>query len=133
MHLMLEPLRKYAVFVGRARRSEYWLFLLFEFVLQCIPMLLISGLEAEDASGARLPGLVLAVAILLALIAPTVAVGVRRLHDTGRSGWWLLLPFLPLLGTLVLLVFLALPGTRGPNRYGLDPKGDGEQPMTAAA
>jgi uncharacterized membrane protein YhaH (DUF805 family) len=64
----------------------------------------------------------LSVVIGLALLIPSIAVGVRRLHDTNRSGWWLLIAFVPVLGELVLLVFLVLPGPVGPNTYGEDPK-----------
>ena len=67
-------------------------------------------------------GLILYLVVGLALIIPSLAVAVRRLHDTNRSGWWVLIALLPVLGALVLLVFMVLPGTVGPNSYGEDPK-----------
>jgi uncharacterized membrane protein YhaH (DUF805 family) len=101
-------LRKYADFSGRASRSEYWWFILFTLIVATIAASL-------DASGGVL------VVAWLALVIPSLAVGVRRLHDTERSGWWLLIYFIPLVGWLVLLVFLASRGDSGPNRYGAPP------------
>ena len=99
-------LSNYAVFEGRASRSEYWWFQLFV-LLAAGPLSILS----EWASG---------VAGLL-LFLPSLAVAVRRLHDTDRSGWWILLYFLPLLGALVLLFFYVTRGTEGRNRFGPDP------------
>lgn len=96
---------KYATFEGRARRSEYWWFALFNFLvgtlLGWIP--------------------VLGWLICLALLLPGIAVCVRRLHDTGRSGWWLLLVLIPIVN-LVLIFFYALDSTPGTNEYGANPK-----------
>lgn len=92
---------KYFTFSGRASRSEYWFFALLGFIIGLIP-------------GLNLLGLVLFI--------PSLAVTVRRLHDTDRSGWWMLLALIPLIGGIVLLVFMCLEGTRGPNRFGADPK-----------
>ena len=111
MDLMLQPLRKYADFKGRARRAEYWLFIL----LQTVAYLLAIGLDFIAGLG------FVYAAVALGLLLPSLAVAVRRLHDTNRSGWWLLLILVPLVG-LVLVVFLLLPGTKGPNRFGSDPK-----------
>jgi uncharacterized membrane protein YhaH (DUF805 family) len=136
MSLMFEPLRKYATFRGRARRREYWLFQLFVFLLSLVLMVwLVSVLPPsamdEGASmsldeimlvpAAQAP---LAIAGLLGLVffLPQLAVSVRRLHDSDKSGWWLLLNLIPA-GSLVLLIFYLLDGTRGPNRHGPDPKG----------
>lgn len=99
-------LRNYVQFEGRASRSEYWWFALFT-VLAAGPVSILS----EWASG---------VAALL-LFLPSLAVAVRRLHDTDRSGWWLLIGLVPLVGTIVLLVFYLTRGTDGPNRFGPDP------------
>jgi uncharacterized membrane protein YhaH (DUF805 family) len=99
-------LSKYAVFEGRASRSEYWWFQLFV-ALAAGPISILS----EWASG---------VAALL-LFLPSLALAVRRLHDTDKSGWWLLLVLIPLIGAVVLLVFYLTRGTDGSNRFGPDP------------
>jgi uncharacterized membrane protein YhaH (DUF805 family) len=128
MDLMFQSLRKYADFNGRARRAEYWLFVLLYSVLFGIPY----GAGAAVGEGAPLylPLALVAMVVALALIIPSLAVAVRRLHDTGRSGWWVLLAFVPLVG-LVLLVFYCLPGAKGPNRFGPDPKGDTAEAIPA--
>jgi len=108
---MFEALSKYAVFEGRARRQEYWLFALLYFILA-----IIAGF-ADGVSGSGLISGLLALALLI----PSIAVLVRRLHDTDRSGWWALLMLIPILGTLILLVFCVLKGTDGSNRFGDDP------------
>jgi uncharacterized membrane protein YhaH (DUF805 family) len=104
---------KYAVFRGRASRPEYWYFFLLYSVLYVMCALL-----SELSSTLSGIGFLL---MLVALLVPSISVGVRRLHDTNRSGWWLLLSFVPVVGTIVLLVFFCLEGTAGPNQYGPDP------------
>lgn len=133
---MFEPLKKYATFAGRARRKEYWLWQLFLFLLfvmltgwligQAGPIP--EGATPEEindiianAPGTTLPATLIALASL-GLFLPSLAVTVRRLHDTDRTGWWIFLNLIPL-GGLVLLVFYLLDGTPGPNRHGPDPKG----------
>jgi uncharacterized membrane protein YhaH (DUF805 family) len=69
---------------------------------------------------------------MLAILVPYLAVGARRLHDTGRSGWWLLIGLIPIIGAIVLLIFFVLEGTKGPNEYGPDPKGSGAGEAVAA-
>jgi uncharacterized membrane protein YhaH (DUF805 family) len=114
-----EALRKYATFEGRARRKEYWFFMLGNFlavvVLTVVDMAL--GTFNEQAEIGLFGGI-----YLLAVLIPSIAVTVRRLHDTDRSGWWLLIVFIPILGALVLLVFMILDGTPGTNRFGPNPK-----------
>ena len=119
MNWYLEALKKYAVFDGRARRREYWFFVLFN-ILITIALLFIDVFMATMEPQAGL-GLLSGLYTLGVLI-PSIAVLVRRLHDTNRSGWWFLLAFVPLLN-LVLLVFMFLDGTAGDNDYGRDPKG----------
>jgi uncharacterized membrane protein YhaH (DUF805 family) len=105
---------KYVGFEGRAARPEYWWWVLFVMVVSVI--LQVVGaivLGAESGAGGVLSGL-----FSLAVLLPGLAVGVRRLHDTDRSGWWLLIALIPLIGFLVLLYFLVQPGTAGPNRFG---------------
>jgi len=119
MSWYLEALRKYAVFSGRARRREYWFFLLFN-VLIGIALVTIDVVLGtyDEANGFG----VLSGVYYLGVLVPSIAVTIRRLHDTGRSGWWFLLSFVPL-GGLVVLVFTLLDGEPGPNAYGDDPKG----------
>jgi uncharacterized membrane protein YhaH (DUF805 family) len=112
-------LKKYLVFEGRARRKEYWYFVLFN-ILAGITLGIIDNvtgtLNPETGMG-LLSGL-----YSLAVLIPTIAVSIRRLHDTDRSGWWLLIALIPLIGGLVLLVFFVLDGTPGTNQYGPNPK-----------
>ncbi len=119
MNWYLAALKKYAVFAGRARRKEFWLFVLFNTLiavgLAVIDML--TGTFDEDVGLGLLSGL-----YAVAMILPSIAVTVRRLHDTDRSGWWYLLVFLPVIGGLVILVFMLLDGTPGSNRFGPNPK-----------
>ncbi|CAN5140536.1 DUF805 domain-containing protein [soil metagenome] len=129
MSLMFQPLKKYAEFTGRARRSEYWLFTLFIVIVEVVYFIL-SGVTGNLAGAAGTGqfnpiGMVLAglyVLFILAILVPSIAVGFRRLHDTNRSAWWLLIAFIPLIGGIVLLIFNILPGTVGANRFGPDPK-----------
>ena len=126
MDLMFQPLRKYADFRGRARRSEYWLFTLFTILVQLAASLLISLTGGGEDPFANPLSTIIACAyflFLLYLFVPSVAVGFRRLHDTNRSAWWLLINLLPFLGWLVFLIFTLLDGTPGDNRFGPDPKG----------
>ncbi|MEU1619473.1 DUF805 domain-containing protein [Streptomyces sp. NPDC008238] len=115
MHWYLDVLRKYAVFGGRARRTEYWMFALVNLVISIV--LLFVG----RAIGFDYLQSVYALAVLL----PTLGVSVRRLHDTGRSGWWLLIGLVPFLGAIVLLVFFCIEGGPSENEYGANPKFSG--------
>jgi uncharacterized membrane protein YhaH (DUF805 family) len=119
MDWYLGVLRNYTGFSGRARRKEYWFFTLFNvLVVIALSMLdaMIGTFDAETGYGA------LSTVYMLAVLIPSLAVSFRRLHDTNRSAWWLLLGLVPLIGTLVLLVFMILEGTEGSNDYGPDPK-----------
>ncbi|MDO9431102.1 MAG: DUF805 domain-containing protein [Phenylobacterium sp.] len=134
MELMFQPIRKYADFSGRARRKEFWLFALLVLLIEIVFMALLSAVGGQDLlmgypASANVPmnGAVMAVAlahfaVMLALLVPSLAVTFRRLHDTNRKGWWILISFIPLIGALVLFVFYLLDGTPGPNRFGPDPK-----------
>lgn len=115
MNWYLEVLKKYAVFGGRARRTEYWLFVLFNIIISFV-LGFIEGLVGS-------PG-VIAMIYGLAVLIPGVAVSVRRLHDTSRSGWWLLIGLVPLMGAIVLLVFMASDSHPGDNQFGSSPKQD---------
>jgi uncharacterized membrane protein YhaH (DUF805 family) len=115
----LEALKKYAVFSGRSRRKEYWYFVLFNIIVSIV----LAGIDAllGTFSSASNIGLLSGIYSLAVLI-PTLAVTVRRLHDIDRSGWWILIALVPLIGTIVLLVFAVMEGTPGTNQYGLNPK-----------
>ncbi len=117
---------KYATFSGRAPRSEYWWFVVFLWLGSILSSLVDSVLFGTVTMG---PGTFMAYSdtaylsatFSLATIIPTLAVAVRRLHDTDRSGWWLLVGLIPMIGMIVLIVFFATEGTRGDNRFGPDP------------
>ena len=102
----IEVLKKYAVFTGRARRKEYWMFVLINFLI-ALAIGFVEGLLGGKGVFSNI--------YTLAVLLPSIAVGVRRLHDTNRSGWWLLLP-------IVNIVFLAINGQSSSNRFGPDPK-----------
>lgn len=109
----------YFNFQGRARRSEYWFFYLFAVIVGVVAQILI---VSTGETGAGIFGLVYGVFILGTLI-PQLAVAVRRLHDTDRSGWWLLFGLIPLVGFIVLLIFMVGDSKPGANKYGPNPKG----------
>ena len=123
-------LRKYASFSGRARRKEYWMFFLVYALLSGSITAVVMGLDwvvdfvtrGRWADSFSLEaGLTLGVFALVHLL-PSIAVTVRRLHDTNRSGWWAWLALVPVVGPLVLLYFTVLPGDLQPNNYGPNPK-----------
>lgn len=120
MNWYLEVLKKYAVFSGRARRKEYWFFFLFSLIISIV-LAVVDGMTGSFSAeaGVGLLGGIYALAVLI----PGLAVSVRRLHDTGRSGWWLLIALIPVIGAIVLLVFMVLEGKPGTNQYGSNPKG----------
>ncbi|MFY1617629.1 DUF805 domain-containing protein [Micromonospora sp. WMMD736] len=114
-------LSQYVGFAGRARRSEYWWFALFTVLVSIVASVLDNalGLNFVDGSSNGFIGLVVSLALLL----PTLAVAVRRLHDTDKTGWWLLIGLVPIVGAIVLIVFFVQDGTPGANRFGPSPKG----------
>lgn len=118
MEWYLKVLRQYADFNGRARRKEYWMFFLFNFLIFLALGLVEMVLGLGFGGVGLLSGL-----YALAVLIPGLAVTVRRLHDTGRSGLWILVAFIPFIGALVLLYFMVIEGNSGPNQYGPDPKG----------
>lgn len=145
MEWMILPFKRYAEFSGRSRRMEYWMFTLLNVVVVTVLLVVTGGLGALTGGlkeggnpsagimalfgGAGLLILIYGLAVLL----PSIAVTVRRLHDRDMSGWWYLGAIvggmIPLVGILIsigFLVLMALPGTPGPNRFGPDPKGQGE-------
>ncbi len=123
MHWYIDVLKKYTVFSGRARRKEFWMFFLFSAIISIILAVIDEFMGWQFEMGGDIIGF-LSTLYYLAVVVPYLAVIFRRLHDTERSGWWILIAFIPLVGVLILLVFLILQGTRGENRYGPDPKVD---------
>jgi uncharacterized membrane protein YhaH (DUF805 family) len=143
MHWMFMPFRRYADFSGRSRRMEFWMYTLFHSIITTVFVILFiasfpwaemiaqsqaeqtgmiyTGPPATPGAGIYIFGL-LWILWALATLIPTIAVSVRRLHDQDKSGWLYLISFIPF-GSIVLLIFYFLDGTRGPNQYGPDPKG----------
>ncbi|MDR1506208.1 MAG: DUF805 domain-containing protein [Treponema sp.] len=117
MEWYIGVLKKYAVFSGRARRKEYWMFFLFNCIVS-----IILGLLGRIPGAGSVFGIV-SIIYSLALIVPSLAVAVRRLHDTNRSGWMFLLILIPLVGAIIVLVFSVQDGTPGDNKFGPNPKG----------
>lgn len=115
---------KYATFSGRARRSEYWWWILFTVLLGIIANVgdtLLKTNTIEGAGGVKFGWIYVVVAVVLVI--PTIAVTFRRLHDTGRSGWWWLLSFVCFIGAVILLIFCLSDSKPGDNEYGPNPKG----------
>lgn len=135
MDWMLMPYRRYADFSGRSRRMEYWMFSLFQFLVLCAFFLLIfiGGYSIDEYGGSGelgalgYVGIIGLVIFALGSFIPSLAVTVRRLHDQDKSGWWILIQFVPYIGGLIMLVLMFIDGTRGENRFGPDPKADGEE------
>jgi uncharacterized membrane protein YhaH (DUF805 family) len=119
MNWYLQVLKKYAVFSGRARRSEYWYFVLFNILISIGLTIidLVIGTYSQQSGWGLFSGL-----YALAVLIPGLAVSVRRLHDTGKSGLWFLIVLIPLVGPIVLLVFMCSDSDPGENQYGLNPK-----------
>ena len=144
MDWMTLAFKRYAEFTGRSRRMEYWMFTLLNAIVVTVLMLVIfgaggaAGMFNADMNGNPSAGLgalfggmgLLIVVYALAVLLPSIAVTVRRLHDRDMSGWWYLgaiiggmIPLVGFLISIAFLVLMALPGTPGPNRFGPDPKG----------
>lgn len=119
MNWYLKVWKNFFGFDGRARRKEYWFFVLFNIIISIILTIIdkMTGTFNAEAGMGLLSGI-----YTLAVIIPSIAVGVRRLHDTDRSGWWLLIVLVPIIGAIVLIVFMVLDSTPGRNQYGANPK-----------
>ena len=144
MDWMILPFKRYAEFSGRSRRMEYWMFTLLNVIVVTVLLVVTGGFGAltDMETGGQPSGGVMAlfgglgiilVIYGLAVILPSIAVTIRRLHDRDMSGWWYLgaiiggmIPIVGFLVSIGFLVLMALPGTPGPNRFGPDPKGQGE-------
>ena len=110
MEYFIGAIKQYATFSGRARRKEYWMFSLF-YIIFYIILAVIDGV---------LGTMFLSIIFSLALLIPSISIAARRLHDTGRTGWWQLIVLIPLIGVIVLIVFLAQ-GSGDENKYGVSP------------
>ena len=119
MNWYLEVIKKYTQFSGRARRKEYWYFALFNMIVSVVLSIIdtVTGTLDPDLGLGLLSGI-----YSLAVLIPSIAVGFRRMHDTGRSAWWFLIGLIPLIGMIVILVFMVQDSQEGENQYGPSPK-----------
>ena len=139
MDYMLMPLKRYADFQGRSRRKEYWMFALGIFLVYIVlgALAVAAGafsmgtVDGQTASFSPLMWVVVALftILILGILVPSIAVQVRRFHDQDKSGWFCLIGLIPYIGGIVVFVFMCLEGTKGPNRFGPDPK-DAPQTLT---
>lgn len=113
MSWFIKVVQNYAVFSGRAHRTEYWMFTLFFYIIYIV-LAVVEAMVLGTPFAAGIFG--------LALLIPYLAVTARRLHDTNRSGWWILIALVPAIGGIVLLVFMVLDSEAGENRFGSNPK-----------
>ena len=129
MDWYLNVLKNYVGFSGRARRKEYWMFVLFNVIFAVVAMILdnVLGLASKELGYGPIYGI-----YALVMILPSLAVAARRLHDIGKSGWWQLIGLIPLIGAIVLIIWFATDGEHGDNAYGADPKA-GEGAATTVA
>jgi len=116
MSWYIKCLKNYVGFSGRARRKELWMFVLFNIIFSAVAGI-IDYIIFQD-SNFKVIGTLYSLGVLL----PSLAVSVRRLHDTNRVGWWIFLGLIPVVGTIILIVFYATNGQQGDNRFGPDPK-----------
>jgi uncharacterized membrane protein YhaH (DUF805 family) len=114
----IEVMKKYAVFSGRARRQEYWMFVLSNVIIVLF-LSIIDGIAGSDSESSRNT---LTTLYGLTVLLPGLAVSVRRVHDTGRSGWWMLIGLIPIIGAIVLLIFIIQDSQLMDNQYGPNPK-----------
>ena len=123
MEWYLKVLRQFSDFKGRARRKEYWMFTLINAIVALIAVTLdnVLGLANEDFLIGPIYML-----YVLAMLLPSLAVSVRRLHDIGKSGWMMLISFIPIIGGIWLLILFVTDGQVGENEYGLNPKEESE-------
>jgi uncharacterized membrane protein YhaH (DUF805 family) len=120
MKWYLKCLRQYADFGGRARRKEYWMFVLFNVIFTCVAIFFdnVFNIAIEELGYGPI-----CILYMLGVMIPGLSVTVRRLHDTGKSGWWIFINLIPIVGSIWLLVLLCTDGDAGENQYGQDPKG----------
>ena len=118
-HYLNAVQNNYVNFSGRARRSEYWYFILCYYIIAILAVVIDNALGlANDLTGYGF----ITLAVTLGHILPSLSLVVRRLHDVGKSGWFYLIAFIPIIGGIWLFVLFCTEGTRGENKYGADPK-----------
>lgn len=117
MEWFIKCIKNYVNFKGRARRKEYWMFVLFS-VIFLVAALVLGGILFQSEETAMIPYYIVALLLFL----PSLAVCVRRLHDIGKSGWWYLMGFIPVVGYFILIYFFVKDGEKGTNKYGPNPK-----------
>jgi len=134
MEWMILPFKRYADFSGRSRRKEYWMFTLLNIIIYTVlygfiiasmgPAVMDAAMQAEAGLEPTIAptGMMVLVVYALAVFIPSLAVMVRRFHDQDKSGWFVLLIFIPFVGGIIVLIFMCLEGTNGDNQYGSDPK-----------
>jgi uncharacterized membrane protein YhaH (DUF805 family) len=122
MHWYTDVVKKYAVFNGRAARPEFWWFALCNAIVFVV-IYAVVGIIAGRGTGQAVGDL-----YLLAVFLPSLGVAIRRLHDTDRTGWWYLLVFIPIIGGIVLLVFMVMASDPGSNKYGPNPQNPDPEP-----
>jgi uncharacterized membrane protein YhaH (DUF805 family) len=126
LNWFIQALKKYADFKGRARRKEFWMDILFYIIIMVV-LGIVDGIIGASMGG----GIgILTLIYLLAMLVPTLAVTVRRLHDIGKSGWWYFITLVPLIGGIWLIVLLVTDSQPGTNAWGPNPKA-GEVPPAA--
>ena len=118
MNWYLDAWKNYVTFTGRSRRTAYWMFVLFNFVAVILANVIDNVLGLAGEGGYGPVSLIYGLAVFL----PGLALAIRRLHDTGRTGWWILIGFLPLIGFIVLIIFFVQDSQPGSNQYGPNPK-----------
>jgi uncharacterized membrane protein YhaH (DUF805 family) len=118
MNWYLDAWKKYFTFTGRSRRTAYWMFVLFNIIAVILANVIDNVLGLAGDGGYGPVSMIYGLAVFL----PGLALAIRRLHDTGRSGWWMLISFLPLIGLIVLIIFFVQDSQPGTNQYGPNPK-----------
>ena len=130
MNWYLKGLKNYTNFTGRARRKEYWMFLLFHYLIMVI-LFFIIGFTSEEFSDIKEINMIsiicvfLLVIYILGTILPLLAITARRLHDTDKSAWWYLICIIPYIGRFIILIFTCMDSYGGTNKWGVNPKKDG--------
>ena len=119
MKWYLKVFKQYVDFSGRARRTEYWMFQLFNYLIMFVIILFLGMLNLIENQFVIFS---LVIYFFIGVFIPSLSVRVRRLHDINKSGWWVLISLVPYLGSIILLIFMLIEGTTGDNKYGPDPK-----------
>jgi uncharacterized membrane protein YhaH (DUF805 family) len=118
MNWYLDAWKNYITFTGRSRRAAYWMFVLFNFIAVILANVIDNVLGLAGEAGYGPFSMIYGLAVFL----PGLALAIRRLHDTGRSGWWMLISFIPIVGLIVLIIFFVQDSQPGSNQYGPNPK-----------